>query len=376
MTRSRRILAALAGGACVAALTGTASARPTVGIDQSAAPAAAGALPPVKHVFIINFENKGFTRTWGSTSKAPYLSKTLRAKGVLLTNYYATAHNSQPNYIAQISGQGPNRKMQTGCQIFQPFKVSGTAAPGQYVGIGCVFPATVPSLPGQLNAKGLRWKGYMEDMGTSCRRPALGAADDTQHAEVGDQYAVRHNPFVYFRAITDSPSCANRVVDLSRLTTDLKSASTTPNYVYITPNLCNDGHDAPCVDGRPGGLAQVDAWMKIWVPRILNSPAFKQDGALIITADESDSPNVDSCACCGEGPAPNAALPGITGLGGGHIGALVISRFVKPGSTAPADYNHYSLLASTEDLFGLPYLGYAAQAGLPRFGRDVWSGAW
>ena len=86
MTRSRRILATLAGGACVVALTGTASARPTVGIDQSAAPAAAGALPPVKHVFIINFENKGFTRTWGSTSKAPYLSKTLRAKGVLLTN--------------------------------------------------------------------------------------------------------------------------------------------------------------------------------------------------------------------------------------------------------------------------------------------------
>lgn len=109
MTRSRRILAALAGGACVAALTGTASARPTVGLDQGAS--AAGALPPVKHLFIINFENKGFTRTWGPTSKAPYLSKTLRAKGVLLSNYYATAHNSQPNYIAQISGQGPNRKM-------------------------------------------------------------------------------------------------------------------------------------------------------------------------------------------------------------------------------------------------------------------------
>ena len=65
-------------------------------------------LPPIKHVFVINIENKGYDKTWGPTSAAPYLAKTLRSKGVLLNTYYGTAHNSQPNYVAQLSGQGPN----------------------------------------------------------------------------------------------------------------------------------------------------------------------------------------------------------------------------------------------------------------------------
>lgn len=337
------------------------------------APAASAPAPAIKHLFIINIENKGFEKTWGPNSKAPYLARTLRSKGVLLPNYYGTAHNSQPNYIAQIAGQGPNRKMQYGCVVYSPFTVEGTAAYGQFVGSGCVFPAQVKHLPGQLQAKGLRWKGYMQDMGTPCRHPKLGAKDDAYHAEVGDQYATRHNPFMYFRSITDSPGCTNKVVDLGQLPTDLRSIATTPNYVYISPDLCNDGHDIPCVDGRPGGLPQIDKWMKTWVPRILNSPAFKQDGALIITADEAETK--DASACCGEGPAPNAPLPGITGLGGGRIGALVISRFTKPGTTSSRAYNHYSLLASTEDIFRLPYLGYAAKPGLPRFGTDVWNAA-
>jgi hypothetical protein len=386
MTRLRTLLGALAAAIClIGGIEGAATARPvqpTTGAQWSThvpatRPARAGVgIPPVGHLFVVNIENKGFDRTWGATSKAPYLATTLRSKGVLLTNYYGTAHNSQPNYIAQISGQGPNRKMQSDCQIFAPFKTTGTAVPGQFVGTGCVFPKSVPQLPSQLTAAGRTWKAYMEDMGTPCRHPALGATDQTQHAQVGDMYAVRHNPFVYFRAIIDAPVCTKRVVDLSALTRDLASITTTANYTYITPNLCHDGHDAPCVDGQPGGLASVDAWMKVWIPRILDSAAFKKDGALVITADEADSPKTDASACCGAGPAPNAALPGLTGLGGGRVGALVISRFVTPGTTTTRPYNHYSLLASTEDLFGLPYLGYAAQAGLPRFGTDVWNGSW
>src|SRR5258708_968299 len=54
-------------------------------------------VPPIKHVFLINIENKGYTETWGDESLAPYLAQTLRAKGVLLNSYYATAHNSLPN---------------------------------------------------------------------------------------------------------------------------------------------------------------------------------------------------------------------------------------------------------------------------------------
>jgi len=90
---------------------------------------------------------------------------------------------------------------------------------------------------------------------------------------------------VYFTAIISSPECAQRVVDLGRLPADLASVATTPNLSYITPNLCNDGHDSPCVDGRPGGLVSVNAWLSVWVPKILNSPAYQADGALIITAD-------------------------------------------------------------------------------------------
>ncbi len=109
------------------------------------------------------------------------------------------------------------------------------------------------------------------------------------------------------------------------------------------------------------------------MPRILNSPAYKKDGLLIITFDESDSPQSDATACCGEGPGPNAPLPGIVGLGGGRVGAVLLSKWIKPNSTSNTSYNHYSLLASIEDLMHLPYLGYAGQAGLVHFGRDVFT---
>ena len=341
----------------------------------AATPKASQLPPPVGHVFVINLENKGFDETWGPGSAAPYLSGTLRDQGVLLNQYFGTAHNSLPNYIAQVTGQGPNAQTQADCQVYSPFTTSGpTVEPGQYVGSGCVLPAQVPSLPGQLDASGRSWRGYMEDMGTPCRHPQLGAVDDTQKARVGDQYAVRHNPFMYLRSVTDSTSCAQRVVDLDALTTDLTSTATTPALSYITPNLCHDGHDAPCVDGQPGGLASADAFLRTWVPRITSSPAFRQDGALVITFDESDGAQSDATACCGEGPGPNSPSPGITGPGGGRVGALVLSRFVTPGSTSTTPYNHYSLLASIEDLWRLPRIGYAASPGLPRFGLDVWNG--
>jgi len=216
----------------------------------------------------------------------------------------------------------------------------------------------------------------MQDMGTPCRHAVINTVDMTQQAKVGDQYAARHNPFLYFAAIVDSPTCAQRVVDLAQLPWDLASISTTPNFTYITPNLCDDGHDAPCVDGRPGGLTSANAWLTVWVPKILNSPAYQTDGLLIITADEADSPQSDATACCGEGPGPNSPLPGIGGLGGGRIGALVLSRWTAPNTWSTTPYNHYSLLASLEDVFGLPYLGYAATGGLNRFGLDVYNNDW
>jgi len=92
---------------------------------------------------------------------------------------------------------------------------------------------------------------------------------------------------------------------------------------------------------------------------------------LVITADESEGVREDSRACCGEGAGPNAGQPGIDGPGGGRIGALVISPFVRPGTSTSTAYNHYSLLGSIEALFGLRRLGYART--VPHvFGRDVY----
>ena len=113
----------------------------------------------------------------------------------------------------------------------------------------------------------------------------------------------------------------------------------------------------------------MDNFLKTWVPQILRSPAFRADGMLVITADESD---VSAAACCGGQSGPNAAKPGITGPGGGRVGALVISPYVAPGTTSTRGYTHYALLGSLEDLFGLPRIGYART--VPRiFGADVFS---
>ena len=137
----------------------------------------------------------------------------------------------------------------------------------------------------------------------TCGHPTLNTTDLTQSAEapsaavpLGDQYATRHNPFMYFHSIIDSPDCGQNVVNLNKLTTDLQSISTTANFNLITPNLCDDGHDSPCVNGQPGGLVSANTFLQKWVPIITASPAFQQDGLLIINFDESSYASVTQLA--------------------------------------------------------------------------------
>jgi hypothetical protein len=153
-------------------------------------------------------------------------------------------------------------------------------------------------------------------------------------------------------------------VPLDALSGDLASAATTPNFSFITPDLCHDGHDAKCADGGPGGFAGDDQFLGEWVPRILRSPAYADGGMLIVTFDEAE--NDRAGACCNEPTGPNTPMPGIEGPGGGRTGTLVLSRYVTPGSTNDTPYNHYALLRSLEDLFGLSHLGYAARPGCAR----------
>ncbi|HTL87259.1 MAG TPA: alkaline phosphatase family protein [Acidimicrobiia bacterium] len=303
----------------------------------------------IDHVFIVELENKGFDETWGEESDARYINDSLVPRGMLLTHYYGVGHASLDNYIAEISGQRPNAATRGDCVTYSEYKN----------GNGCVYPASVQTIADQLQARGLTWKSYQEDMGTPCRHPKLGEGDNTLIARKGDQYATRHNPFVYFHSIIDSPECATRVVDLKNLDADLADAKNTPNLVFITPNLCHDGHDAPCVDGEPGGLTSADQFVSTLAPKILNSPAYKQGGMFILMFDEAEGG--DSSSCCGE-----------KGAGGGRTGALLMSPKIKAATINDTPYNHYSLLCSLENNFALEHLGEAAQKGLRCFGNDVY----
>jgi hypothetical protein len=341
--------------------------------------------PPIRHVFVLMLENQNAAVTFAGKPPAPYLAQTLPPQGAMLPNYYGIGHASLDNYIALISGQAPNEKTQLDCPLFADFLAPqpGLDAHGQLLGVGCVYPKTVKALPDQLEAAGLTWRGYMEDMGkdprrerATCGHPPLGKPDETLIATAADKYAAKHNPFVYFHTIIDDQArCDAHVVNLNALPKDLQSAATTPNYVFITPNLCNDGHDPLCIDGGPGGFPAVDAFLRKWVPLITGSPAFKQDGLLVITFDESEGNGPEgSTACCGEKPLASARRPaGVLGPGGGRIGAVLLSPFIKPGTVSTVPYNHYSLLRTVEDIFGLGHLGYAGEPDLKSFGADVFT---
>lgn len=333
---------------------------------------AAHAASPIKHVFVIVLENENYDTIFGSGTPAPYLGHELPRQGALFTQYFGTGHASLSNYLTMISGQPPTPANIADCRSYTDLAPPAPLdAKGIATGDGCVYPTGVKTIADQLEAKHLTWRGYMEDMGNdpareaaTCARPAPGG-NGVLSATPADAYAYRHNPFIYFHAITDRPACDANVVRLEKLTVDLASAATTPNYAFITPSVCNDGHDKPkCADGRDGGLVAADAWLKIWVPKILNAPAFKKDGLLIVTFDEAAA---DATACCNEPTGPNVKAPGYYGPGGGRIGAILLSPFVKPGTVIETPVNHYGMLKSVEDIFGLAHLGYAAEPGLATF---------
>ena len=335
-------------------------------------------MPPVQHVFVIVLENEGFDTTFNSHSRAPYLADTLRKAGAFLRRYYGIGHFSLDNYIAMISGIAPTRATQIDCPHYDQFVATGMARDGQPVGNGCIYPAGIPTIANQLRARHRTWKGFMEDMGNdparepaTCGHPKVGVPDTTERATPHDQYATKHDPFVYFHAILDSASCKENVVPLTQLQLALQSPKRTPNFSFIVPNLCHDGHDHPCRNGEPGGLTSANAFLRHWVPLIVHSPAFRADGLLVITFDEALS--IDARACCREQSGPNTRKAGVNGPGGGRTGAVLLSRFIKPGTVTNVAYNHYSFLRSIEDIFGLSHLGYARRPGVVSFGRDVFT---
>jgi len=243
----------------------------------------------------------------GATN-APYMNSLIASYG-LATNYFDSGvHPSLPNYLYLASGDTQ-----------YPGKVD--LLPTQRP-----FPSAGDNLGHQLETAGIPWRSYQEGMTTPCK-----LVDD-------GEYAPRHDPFLYFSDM-DSGVCAQRNVDYAaEFAKDL--AAGTYRYMWITPNLLDDGHDPskqPTV-----GLKQSDDWLAKNVPLILQSDAYKNGGAIFITWDEAE----------GRGSDDKDQVP-----------MIVVSPLLKsPGFKSATKFTHASYLATVEDVFKLPRLNDAKTA--------------
>ena len=256
-------------------------------------PGAAAPIPAFGHVFIIILENQEYSAIIGSAA-APYLNSLAQHYG-LATNYYAIRHPSLPNYIALTAGS--------------TYTITGDCK-------GCFL--NVPNIADQIEGAGKTWRAYMEDLPSPCFLGNQG------------QYAQRHNPFIYYNAIRLNPTRCAKIVPFTQFGPDLAS-NRVPQFAWITPNTCHDMHDCTITVG--------DTWLHTVVPQILASSAWQQNGVLFIGFDEGTT----KAGCC-------------TQARGGKVVTLVISPLGKSPYQSAVAYDHYSLLRTIEDAWGLPHL--------------------
>ena len=261
-------------------------------------------VPNFEHIVVVVFENKEFGLIYGNT-QMPYFNQ-LGKSYTLLTQHYAVTHPSLPNYLAMIGGD--------------TFGIDFDCTK-------CIVDA--PSLADQIDASKLTWKTYQEDMPSPC----------FPDGESGN-YAMKHNPFIYFQPIRlDKQRCERSIVPFTQLSADI-AAGTLPNFMFVTPNMCNDAHDCP--------ISVSDSWLKGFMGQI--TPALEADGKpylIVLTWDEGQGTH----SCCGLPP-----------IAGGRIATILVSPQVKNGFQDDTPYSHYSLLKTIETAWNLPLLGHAADA--------------
>ncbi len=253
------------------------------------------------HIAIILMENEEYNGIIGASS-TPYING-LAKRSALATEMYAIRHPSLPNYLALTGGS--------------TFGIDSDCT-------DCSVPGT--GVAGQLNAAGISWKAYMEDLPHPCFTGSDSGA-----------YAKKHNPFVYFRGVVRDRASCNRVVPLTALTADERSGGL-PRFVWITPNLCHDMHDC---DPRIG-----DRFLSSLVPPLLR--ALGPRGVLILTWDEGSSDD----GCCRL-------------ASGGHVATIITGGLAVAGARMRTFADHYSVLQAIEDLFRLPRLAGAGCACTP-----------
>ena len=270
--------------------------HPTPAPTPRPAPPPVAGLPSFSHIFVIVMENREYSSVIGDPG-APYINSLAQTYG-LATNYYGVSHPSLPNYLAMTAGS--------------TFGITSDCTT-------CFVSAT--NIADQVERSGRSWKAYMDGMPAPCYLgPFYGG------------YAQKHDPFVYFTDIRDNAArCAAHVVPFTQFGSD-RASGALPNFVWITPSMCNDMHDC--------STSQGDAWLSGVVPSILSSSAYRNNGVLFITWDEGAS----SAGCCGDSY-------------GGHVATLVISPLARNGFRSGMAENHYSLLRTIEDGFRLGHLG-------------------
>jgi hypothetical protein len=253
-------------------------------------------------------ENNNWSSIKGSTS-APYINGLL-STGAHAEQYYNPPNNhpSEPNYLWLEAGTN--------------FGIADDNPPSTNA------QTTTAHLVNQIEAAGLTWKTYQEDIsGTTCPLTSV------------NKYAPKHNPFVFFTDVTNNNSttaarCLAHVRPYTELAGDL-TANHVANYNFITPNLCDDMHDT-CALGD--AIKQGDTWLSQELPKIFASSAYQNGATVLITWDE------------GEG-------------GDGPIGMIALGKSVKVGYTGQVHYTHSSTLRTVQKMLGLsPYLGDAANA--------------
>ena len=253
-------------------------------------------IPHFTHVVVVVFENHEVSSIAGS-SEAPTFNRLAR-RYATLADYAAVAHPSLPNYLALVSGS--TQGISSDCT-------------------NCIVPAR--SLADTLEAAGLTWKTYAEDL----PYPGFTGGD-------AGRYAKKHDPFLYFRDVVGSRARRDRIVPFTRFAPDL-ARHRLPDFSLLIPNLCDDMHDCSVATG--------DAWLKARVVPLLHSRELR-GGVVFVVFDEGSSD---------------------TG-GGAHIEALALGPTVRRGSRFTKATNHYGLLRTIEDAWGLPRLGLS-RTGTP-----------
>ncbi|HEX5592524.1 MAG TPA: alkaline phosphatase family protein [Solirubrobacterales bacterium] len=326
-------------------------------------------LPEVKHVFLVMLGEGGYEETFGDTSTSDYLSEELPAQGELLTNYFAVTKGELANRIALISGQGPTPDTAVDCPTYADVTPGTESTEGQVEGSGCVYPASAKTLPEQLDEKRLTWRAYVD------RDEAGEETSATGTSQPPGCFATPRNPFAFFHSIVDAGKCGEGDPGLAQLAKDLAlKPEKFPALAYISP--------APPTPENP---AATEEELKTIVSSIQSSFAYKDGGLIVITSAQApqEGEHADPSACCitpaypnlppvpeGEEPAPGPVKPA---GGGGRVGALLISPFIEAGTTSETYFNHYSLLATIEELFGLEKLGYAAEPAITGFDESIFN---